>query len=313
MFNGVLNVDNVDMNSPWYWRDQKLNFLNPAGTFRVGIGTPAITSDVVHSWPNYNSSDTITTNNSPGELRNKTINAAFNTITGIGGASSSNRKAGRIQAPRTGVGGTFSEGMLQGHIDIRTPVSAQDAPPYGTYWLYSTGSGTANVNTGLRYGVTWVRRQYNPRIKVKSRTPVTAANSWFLFGLSTSLDITGAASVPIADAESAFLLGWRNTDGSIAVFRNGGTGSSSSSPTIVSTGQTKPVEVTTWEIDMRSGTNDVLVTIVNAATGASIYTNTFPTNLPDTTSAMRPVFQMKGTDTANHDLWLGFMELESDM
>ena len=140
MLGGASNVDNVDMNSSWYWRDQKLNFLNPAGTFRVGIGTPAITQDVVHSWPLYNSSDTITLNNAPGELRNKTINAAFNTISGIGGASSSNRKSGRIQATRTGVGGTFSEGLLQGHIDYTTPVAETDPPPYGIVWRYSTGS-----------------------------------------------------------------------------------------------------------------------------------------------------------------------------
>jgi hypothetical protein len=311
MLKGDLNIDNVDMNSPWYWRDQKLNFLNPAGTFRVNIGTPAITSDVTHSWPLYNSSDTITLNNAPGELRNKTINAAFNTITGIGGASSSTRKSGRIQAPRTGVGGTYSEGLLQGHIDFTVPVASADPPPYGLYWLYNTGT-TANTNTGLRYGVNWIRRQFNPRIKVKARTPTTAANSWFLFGLSVDIEITAAETVPIDDTESAFLLGWRNTDGSIAVFRNGGTNAVSSTPTVVSTGQTKPIEVTSWEIDMRAA-GDVLVTVKNEATGATIYTNTFTTNLPDAATAMSPIFQLKNTDAVNHNLHLYYMEQEQDI
>src|SRR5215213_927148 len=311
MFGGVSNIDNVDMNSPWYWRDQKLNFLNPAGTFRVGISTPAITSDVTHSWPLYNSNDTITTNNSTGELRNKTINAAFNTITGIGGASSSNRKSGRIQAPRTGTGGTYSEGLLQGHIDMTVPVAGTDPSPYGLGWTYSTGS-TVNTNAGLRYGVAWVRRQYNPRIKVKCRTPTTAANSWFLFGLSVDVDIQDSETVTIDDTESAFLVGWRNTDGTIAVFRNAGTNAVSSTPTVVSTGQTKPIEVTTWEIDMRAA-GDVLVTVTNGSTGATIYTNTFTTNLPTTSIEMRPVFQLKNTDSVNHDLSLYYMELEQDM
>jgi hypothetical protein len=312
MLNGVSNVDNVDMNSPWYWRDQKMNFLNPAGTFKIGVSTPAITSDVVHSWPLYNSNDTITTNNSPGELRNKTINAAFNTITGIGGASSSNRKSGRIQAVRTGLGGTVSEGLLQNHIDMGTVVSTSDPPPYGLYWNYSTGT-TSNTNAGLRYSVGWVRRQYNPRIKVKARTPVTASNAWFLFGLSVDTDITGAETAPIDDTESAFLLGWRNTpDTGITVFRNGGTNAVTTSPIVVATGQSKPIEVTTWEIDMRAA-GDVLVTVTNAATGATIYTATFTTNLPVTTVDMRPVFQIKNTDSVNHDLWLHYMELEQDM
>jgi hypothetical protein len=311
MLNGAQNVDNVDMNSPWYWRDQKLNFLNPAGTFRVAVSTPAITSDVVHSWPLYNSNDTIMLNHAPAEIFNKTINAANNTIIGIGGASSSNRKSGRIQATRTGVGGTFSEGLLQGHIDFTTPLADSDPPPYGLFWRYSTGT-TSNTNTGLRYGVNWIRRQFNPRIKVKCRTPTTAANSWFLFGLSVDIEITAAETVPIDDTESAFLLGWRNTDGTIAVFRNGGTNAVTSTPTVVSTGQTKPIEVASWEIDMRAA-GDVLVTVKNEATGATIYTNTFTTNLPSSTVAMSPIFQLKNTDAVNHDLWLHYMELEQDM
>lgn len=310
MFKGEANIDAVDMNSNWYWRDQKLNLLNPAGTFRVALATPAITADVVHAFPLYNSSDTITLNNAPATFAGKTIPATTNTIPGVQKLPSV-RKTGVIQAPRTGVGGTFSEGLLQGHIDYTVPVASEAASPYGLYWLYSTGT-TANTNTGLRYGVAWVRRQYNPRIKVKARTPVNAANSWFLFGFSSDLDITGAQTVPIEDPQSAFLLGWRNTDGSIAVFRNGGTNAVSSTPTIVSTGQTKPIEVTSWEIDMRAA-GDVVVTILNASTGASIYTNTFTTNLPDSATPMRPVFQLKNTDAVNHDLWLHYLEQEQDL
>ena len=58
---------------------------------------------------------------------------------------------------------------------------------------------------------------------------------------------------------------------------------------------------------------DVLVTVTNAVTGATIYTNTFTTNLPTATVEMRPVFQLRNTDSVNHDLVLNYMELEQDV
>jgi hypothetical protein len=39
LFNGDLNVDNVDINSPWFFRTQKCYFLNTAGTFGFLIGS----------------------------------------------------------------------------------------------------------------------------------------------------------------------------------------------------------------------------------------------------------------------------------
>jgi hypothetical protein len=211
------------------------------------------------------------------------------------------------------VGPTASEGLLQGHVDYTTPVASTDPPPTGIIWTYSTGA-TANTNTGLRYAVNWVRRQYNPRIKVKCRVPTTAANSWFLFGLSVDVDIQATETEVIDTTESAFLLGWRNTpDTTIMVFRNGGTNAVTATPTVVAvTGQAKTTELVSYEIDMRAA-GDVLVTIKNETTGATMYTQTFTTNLPVTTVEMHPVFQLKNTDAANHDLVLCYMELEQDV
>lgn len=310
LFNGVENVDNVFFNSNVEFRQGKL-WLKGSGNFSAQLNAGSLANNVIYSFPAQNSNDQVLLANASQTITGKTINAANNTIIGVGGASSSSRKSGRIQAPRTGVGGSMGEGLLQNHIDITTPTATSEPPPYGLYWLYTTGT-TQNTNTGLRYAAVWARRQFNPRIKIKSRTPGTAANSWFLFGLSFDQDIEASETAPIDNDESAFLLGWRNTDGSIMVFRNSGTNTVTSSPTVVNTGQTKPTEVTTWEIDMRPA-GDVLVNIVNAATGATIYTNTFSTNLPTADRGMRPVFQLKNTDSLNHDLHLYYMELEQDM
>jgi len=42
MFNGALDVDSVDINSLWKFRDTKIQFANPANTFNYNLRTSAI-------------------------------------------------------------------------------------------------------------------------------------------------------------------------------------------------------------------------------------------------------------------------------
>lgn len=59
LFNGNLNVDNVDINSPWFFRTSKCYFLNTAGTFGFLIdSSAAITADRTITLPLLTGNDT---------------------------------------------------------------------------------------------------------------------------------------------------------------------------------------------------------------------------------------------------------------
>jgi len=59
LFNGDLNVDNVDINSPWFFRSQKCYFLNTAGTFGFLIdSSAAIVADRTLTLPLLTADDT---------------------------------------------------------------------------------------------------------------------------------------------------------------------------------------------------------------------------------------------------------------
>lgn len=59
LFNGDLNVDNVDINSPWFFRTSKCYFLNTAGTFGYLVdSSAAIAADRTVSFPLLTGNDT---------------------------------------------------------------------------------------------------------------------------------------------------------------------------------------------------------------------------------------------------------------
>ncbi len=73
LFNGDLDVDDVDINSEWYFRDGKLNVVNPAGTFTYIINTGAITADRTLDLPVLDANDTIVVEAQSQDLTNKGI------------------------------------------------------------------------------------------------------------------------------------------------------------------------------------------------------------------------------------------------
>jgi hypothetical protein len=317
LLNGRPNVGNVILDSNIQVNFDRFWLRNAANTNSIKVNAGPVTGAFTYTFPTQNQNDTILLANAPQTITGKTINAANNTIIGVGGANASNRKSGRIQAQRNQIGGSASEGMLAGHLDMGTIVADVDPPPYGTFWRYSTGT-TSNTNCGIRYTNSWIRRDTNPRIKVKARTS-TPSNTRFLFGLSADLDITPSEAEPIDDTESAFLVGWRSSDANITIFRNGGSNAAPSAPTLTNTNQSKAAasEVYSYEVDFR--TSDVLVTVKNELTGTTVYTNTFNSNLPSSTVPsgasiyLRPVFQLHNTDSTSHDLLLCYCELEEDV
>lgn len=73
LFNGDVDVDDVDINSEWYFRDGKLHVVNPAGTFTYIINTGAITADRTLDLPLLDANDTIVVEAQSQDLTNKGI------------------------------------------------------------------------------------------------------------------------------------------------------------------------------------------------------------------------------------------------
>jgi hypothetical protein len=73
LFNGDVDVDDVDINSEWYFRDGKLQIVNPAGTFTYIINTGAITADRTLDIPLLDGNDTIVVEAQSQDLTNKGI------------------------------------------------------------------------------------------------------------------------------------------------------------------------------------------------------------------------------------------------
>jgi len=74
LFNGDLDVDNVDINSPWFFRSQKCYFLNTAGTFGFLIdSSAAIVADRTLTLPLLTANDTFVFQSHTQSLSNKKI------------------------------------------------------------------------------------------------------------------------------------------------------------------------------------------------------------------------------------------------
>jgi len=73
LFSGVLDVDSVDINSVWKFRDNKLEISNPADTFQYRIRGAAIGLDVDLNLPLLLASDTVVTENFIQTLLGKTL------------------------------------------------------------------------------------------------------------------------------------------------------------------------------------------------------------------------------------------------
>ena len=82
LYNGVLNAGDVDINSNYFYRDNKLFFLNPARNFSYVIRTSAIVADREITIPLLTANDTMVFAAFIQTLTNKTINLASNTLSG---------------------------------------------------------------------------------------------------------------------------------------------------------------------------------------------------------------------------------------
>jgi len=314
LLNGVSNVANVRVNSDWEFKYRRLWLRNQADNLSVNLAAGPITANVLVRTPALSADDELVTANASQRLTGKTLDGAENTITNIEGGGVS----GRIQAPRAATGGSAAEGILQGFVDnnpLGPPITAVGPPPYGHHWIYSTGT-TINTNTGIRYpaATAFIRTDLNPTIRFKFRTPLTGGGHQLLVGLSTDGTITQDQD-PVLSSQSAVLVGYRHSpDTSFMIFRNGGTSTSGSAPTIESANNAgRGTALREIVIDFTSG--GAVCTI----TSRSVIGNTIHfgpivlnTNLPNPGEAMYPVFQLTSRNTSNHDLHLHRIDLKQD-
>jgi len=331
-YKGKPNQFSPTIDSDTTYKFGRLFLRNQSDSASINIRAGATTGSFAYTFPPYNANDDILLAGAPQAITNKTIDFSLNTIIGGGtgggsGSSTADKKWGLIQAPKNAIDGTVSQGTLAGHINVGTPINDNDPPPAGTHWQYDTGT-TSNTNAGIRWASTWIRRDFNPRLKVKYRIPVSATGHQFLFGLSVDVDIDSTQAA-LLDTQSGILVGYRSTDANYVVIRNGGTNAQTVTPTVDDTASTSVVSKSasvyrTAEIAFTNAGGTCTVTIQNIALTApyaasTIFTKQYTTNLPAITSPgtggsiyLRPVMQVTNKEAVNHSLELFKMELDTD-
>lgn len=315
LLNGVANVANPKINSDWEYKYRRLWLRNQADTFSTNLASGPVTQNVLMTTPVTTFDDELVSRRATQELEGKTINGLKNNLLNLEGGG----VAGKIQATRVGTGGSYSQGVLQGHIDLggvsATPTTAVADAPYGIHWIYSTGT-TIDTTIGIRFppSTAFVRADFNPWIRFKYRTPVTGANNQLLLGFSTDGTIS-ADQDPLLNTQSGFLVGYRHTpDTSFMIWRNGGTSTVTAQPILESAGgAAKGTALRTLEIQFSNGGQTVTVESRNVI-GNTLHFGpfTYSTNLPVLSAPMYPVFQLTNRNTSNHELQLYRIDFKQD-
>lgn len=330
-FKKKTNQFSPEIDSDTTYLINRLKLRNNAGSFQQTLNAGNVTGNFTMTLPSYDANDDLVSTKAPQPLENKTIDFSKNTIIGSGagggGSAAAEGKWGLIQAPRNANDGTVSQGTLAGHLNFGTASIDTDPPPAGTHWQYNT-SNTSQSNAGIRWNATWLRRDFNPRLRVKYRVPVGPTGAQLLIGFSVDTDITPSQN-QLDDTQSGVLVGYRSTDTNYMVIRNSGTNTVTATPTFDDTSTTATVAKSTTLyriVDItfsNQGTNcNVTISRINATSPFALvqeFTKNYTTNLPAITSPssggsilMRPVFQITNRESVDHYVELFKMELYSD-
>lgn len=329
-FKGKANQFAAIINSDTEYKFGRFWLRNQSDSASQKLQAGNVTGNFAMTLPSYDANDEVVSCNAPQTITGKTIDFSLNNIIGGGtGGTTGEGKWGLIQAPRNANDGTVSQGILSGHINMGTTSTTDvSGPPGGTFWLYGTGNTSSNQNAGIRWSSAWIRRDFNPHLRVKYRVPVGPSGAQLLVGFQTDTDISGTQN-PIEDNQSGLLVGYRSTDTNYMVIRNSGNSGSTVTPTYDDTASTATVAKNTSlyriiDIDFSNQGNECRVTISRFATTSPYsltteFTKSYTTNLPAITTSgtgasvfMRPVFQITNKEVVNHTLELHKMELYED-
>lgn len=302
LFSGGSNIDVVDMNSQWTFRDGMLYIRNPANTRSYRIRASAILNDYELSLPLLTSNDQLVARVAAMELEGKTIDSTKNTLLGTLGMPDS-MKTGLIQAGNMS-GGNVGQGLFNGFVDLPAiPVRNIEGYPGGGFWRYNTG-GTADVFAGIRMQQTMTRKEFDPRFKTRIRVPATTGHSStaLYVGLNTDV-VMEPDNEPLSTTESGVMVGWRNEDSNFMVFRNSGTNAASATASVVNTGLARTTAIRAIEIKFINQGASVVVTLYDSSVipETVLYTQTFTSNLPASGFSMAPSIIMRNTAAVSRD------------
>lgn len=312
LLSGDANVDVVNIDSDWTFRNRRLKLRNPANTRSLSVAVPAIASDLDISFPLVSTNDELVARVTAAELENKTIDGAKNTLLGMIKMPSSG-KWGIIQAGNT-IGGNVGQGLFNGFIDLPgPPVRLIDPAPLGGYWRYNTGT-TVDTIAGIRFAQTFTRKEFDCRFKAKFRVPPTTGHSSTRLYVGVNTDVVMEADdSPMLTTESGVMMGWRSTDSNFMVFRNSGTNSASATPSVVNTNIAKTTSVRSVEIKFTGGGSSVTVTLYDASVSPEtvLFTQTYTTNLPASGFSLAPSIILMNSAGVGRDFDIFYAELEA--
>jgi hypothetical protein len=313
LFNGEQDVDAVSINSNWEYADNKFWFRNRSSSFAFKHRFPVLNNHVELTWPFLTTNDVVATLQSTGEFFNKTLDIRRNTVKGAGVAAATGKKTGQIVCGRQ-LGASAGDGILRGHIDRPSgPTVVTDNSPAGMGWEYSTGSGTANIVTGIEFPAHLSRRQWNLRFKGKISVPTTTTMRLYV-GLSSDLTIPNT-NTPLTNSDAGVVVGWTSTETFCTIRHNAGTGS----PTVINTGLNKSTFTSprTIEVLCRNQVPEIEVTIgqpIDALGNENVlYTTKLVSNIPPEQTLLAPTCTISNSDTLDHKFRIWGLEADQTM
>lgn len=286
--------------SNFYFWDGALRFGRPSDLlYSYNIRTSIIDHnvDVYHPVvPSTINTDYFLYQDTPAEIKNKTITPETNTLTGIE-KMPDYAKSGKFQ------GSNYKgEGIMESLVHLDLPELLGDSVE-GSYARYSTPV-TANQQTGFWVPNTYLTMgKFDPIIKMKGRLSDWAVSTnRFYFGL-VSADNILQNDIPFGMNDSALLLGFRNADSDFKLFRGIGNGVSSTTPYSTQTN----LGHATFELECGfegEGTS-VYFRINN---GEKV---TFSSNLPDNDRWLKLHCNIQNTTTETKDMDVFYSRIES--
>jgi len=248
----------VDLATNTKFRNTRCRHANPGNTFNYIVNTAAITADRNVSYPLLTADDTYL-------FQNASQNAlAFDNFPSVS-------REGTVEP--NGNNTAIVTGILAGTIAGAGSITSVYDTVEGMTLACAT-TATANLNAGYvapSGGIGMGRRLTN--LRMKSRNKIDSTASARLYMGFTSLATLPINDIPLANADSGVMIGFRSTDANYSVLNNDGTG-----PVVVTATSTpKDGNFHTMEIKMLAGGN-VIVSLDNTVVA------TLSTRLPATTT-----------------------------
>jgi hypothetical protein len=297
LYNGEQEVDPVDINTRWQYRDNKLNFANPLNTFTYKIRTAALNTNVDVAFPLISGNDEFVLRDAvqAANMKNKVISASQNTLPYVR-KSPSVAKSGTIACASATEQG---DGLLWGYTKYQTPAFSTDFN--GSFVRYSTGPAS-DTTAGIQSLTPIVRREYNPRLKVRFSTNALTTNMRLLIGFA-SMQTMPSSDTPFTAADWGLLFGFSSADTTnFRIWASDGFGSTTTTFNVSTSLNTKIHNI---ELRMDDALATMYYNIDDAASD-----NGLVSEMPSTNRDMYVYAIVQNTTGNSRDLDLRYVDLE---